>query len=143
MQVLVADDDPVYRNLLQELLEQWHLNVVVAADGSAAWEIMQQEHPPSLVILDWMMPGLDGFEVCSKIRNESAEKNIYVLIVTGSSKKEEVLRVVVAGADDYLIKPFDPSELKIRLRNAMRVLRLQDELDELRRSRQGQTTGAR
>lgn len=143
MQVLVADDDPVYRHLLQELLEQWHLNVVVAADGSAAWEIMQQEHPPALVILDWMMPGLDGFEVCSKIRNESAEKNIYVLIVTGSSKKEEVLRVVVAGADDYLLKPFDPSELKIRLRNAMRVLRLQDELDELRRSRQGQTTGAR
>lgn len=135
MQVLVADDDPVYRTLLDELFGEWGFDVVLAADGQEAWEILQGADPPKLLVLDWMMPRMDGFEVCKRIRNETRNKNTYVLVMTGSRKKAEIMKVVVAGADDYLIKPFDPVDLKIHLRSAMRVITLQEELDELVRVR--------
>ncbi|MCK4276887.1 MAG: response regulator transcription factor [Phycisphaerae bacterium] len=135
MQVLVADDDPVYRPLLDELFGEWGFDVVLAADGQEAWEILQGADPPKLLVLDWMMPRMDGFEVCKRIRNETRSKNTYVLMMTGSRKKAEIMKVVVAGADDYLIKPFDPVDLKIHLRSAMRVITLQEELDGLVRVR--------
>ena len=135
MQVLVADDDPVYRTLLDELFGEWGFDVVLAADGQEAWEILQGADPPKLLVLDWMMPRMDGFEVCKRIRNETRSKNTYVLMMTGSRKKAEIMKVVVAGADDYLIKPFDPVDLKIHLRSAMRVITLQEELDGLVRVR--------
>lgn len=137
MRVLVADDDPVFCALMQRLLQGWHFDVVLAADGVEAWEILGGDDPPRLVLLDWMMPGMDGYEVCKMMRNQKGRKNVYVMIVTGTRKKDDIMKVVLAGADDYLIKPFDPVDLKIRLRNAMRVLHLQDDLDELRRAKGG------
>ncbi len=137
MRVLVADDDPVFCALMQRLLQGWHFDVVLVADGVEAWEILRGDDPPRLVLLDWMMPGMDGYEVCKMMRNQKGRKNVYVMIVTGTRKKDDIMKVVLAGADDYLIKPFDPVDLKIRLRNAMRVLHLQDDLDELKRIQGG------
>ena len=137
MRVLVADDDPVFRALSQRLLQEWHFDVELASDGAEAWEILQRDDSPRLVLLDWMMPGMDGYEVCKQMRNQKGRRNSYILIVTGTRKKDDIMKVVLAGADDYLIKPFDPVDLKIRLRNAVRVLHLQDDLDELKRVQAG------
>lgn len=133
MRVLVADDDPVYRDLLGDLLRQWHFDVILACDGNEAWNILRGASPPQLVLLDWMMPGLDGFEVCKKVRGGDLERNVYIILLTGSRMKEEIMQVLVAGADDYLIKPFEPADLKIHLRTARRILELQADLAELRR----------
>ncbi len=138
MRVLVADDDPVFSALMQRLLQEWRFDVVLAADGTKAWEILRGDDPPRLVLLDWMMPGMDGYEVCKMMRNQKGRKNVYVMIVTGTRKKDDIMKVVLAGADDYLIKPFDPVDLKIRMRNAMRVLHLQDDLHKMKHH-QGQT----
>jgi len=132
MRVLVADDDPVYRSLLQELLTKWHYEVILALDGREAMEVMAGDDSPQLVLLDWDMPEVNGFEVARAIRGGDAGHRAYVLMITGSKQKADIMRVLVCGADDYLIKPFDPMELKIRLRSAMRILHLQEELDELR-----------
>lgn len=132
MRVLVADDDPTYRTLVTDLLTQWNFEVVQASDGRQAWEIMRRADAPSLVILDWRMPGMDGFEVAKTIRSEKPDASIFILLITGSRHKEEVMRVMVCGADDYLMKPFDPVDLKIHLRMATRLLHLQEELKRSR-----------
>ena len=131
MRVLVADDDPTYRSLLQDLLTKWHFDVVLASDGREALEIMAGDDPPRLVLLDWEMPHVDGFEVARTIRDGQTGRNVYVLMITGSKQKQDMMQVLVCGADDYLIKPFDPMDLKIHLRSAMRILHLQEQLDEL------------
>ena len=132
MRVLVADDDPTYRSLLQELLTKWHFDVVLATDGREALDVMAGNDPPRLVLLDWEMPHVDGFEVARTIRGGNTGRNTYVLMITGSKRKEDMMQVLVCGADDYLIKPFDPMDLKIHLRGAMRILHLQEELDGLK-----------
>lgn len=137
MRVLIADDDCVYRTLLTDLLGRWHFEVVAASNGREAMDVMESEEPPRLVILDWEMPEIDGFEVARATRGGVVGSGAYILMITGSRKKEDIMRVLVCGADDYLIKPFDPTDLKIRLRSAMRIMGLQDELDELKRSASG------
>lgn len=137
MQILIADDDPTYRSLLEGLLREWHFESIVVEDGRQAWEILQRENAPKLLLLDWMMPEMDGFEVCKNVRDLNDADSIYIIIITGSRNKKDMMRVVVAGADDYLMKPFEPIDLKIHLRNATRFLRVREELDQLRR------TGAR
>lgn len=132
MQVLVADDDPVYRSVLKEYLTKWGFDVTECIDGEQAWEVMQQLTPPRLLILDWVMPQLDGCELCRRIRQHGRHRDVYILIVTGSLKKQEMMKIVLAGADDYLIKPFDELDLKIHLRTATRVLGLQDDLERAR-----------
>lgn len=135
MRVLVADDDPVYRNLLQELLEQWGFEVLLANDGVEAWEVFQRADTPELLLLDWMMPRMDGFELARKIRNECNEKEYtrtYILLITNSRQRENISRVIVCEADDYLLKPFEPMDLKIHLRCATRVISLQNELEEFK-----------
>ena len=132
MRILVADDDPVYRELLSGLLQEWSFEVVTACDGLEALDAFRAGRDFSIVTLDWMMPGLDGYQVCTRLRDEAGEGGPYVIIVTGNREREEILRVVVAGADDYLIKPFDPVDLKIRIRNALRIINLQEELRELK-----------
>ena len=129
MQVLVADDDPVFRSLLQCLLEESHFEVVLACNGAEAWEILKRPDAPTLAILDWMMPGMEGYEVCRRIRESGGNSSPYILMVTSNSSREELLKVLVAGADDYLLKPFEPLDLKIRLRTAVRILSLQDRLE--------------
>lgn len=131
MRILVADDDPVYRNLLQGLLEESDFAVALAADGVEAWAILQQSNAPQIAILDWMMPGMDGYEVCRKVRDAFCEKGDstpYILLMTSNSRREDLVRVMVAGADDYLLKPFEPLDLKIRLRIAIRIINLEEQL---------------
>lgn len=125
MRVLVADDDPVYRDMLKSLLEEWHFDVLFAADGAEAWAILQQPDAPELVILDWKMPKMDGYEVCRLIREARGADVPYVLLMTVQTKREDLLKILVAGVDDYLLKPFEPLDLKIRLRTAIRILDLQ------------------
>ena len=132
MKVLVADDDPVYQDLLGSLLLQWKFEPMVVSDGLEAWEIMQRHDAPPVVLLDWMMPSMDGFEVTRRIRGGDQSGSKYIIVITGSRKKEELLQVLICGADDYLIKPFDPLDLKVHLRCALRVLRLETELTEAR-----------
>ena len=125
MQILVADDDPVYRSLLESLLAESHFEVVSAADGEEAWAILRQEDAPELAILDWMMPKMDGYEVCRQVRAVKGDAVPYILLMTSNGQRDELLRVLVAGADDYLLKPFEPLDLKMRLRTAIRILDLQ------------------
>lgn len=128
MKVLIADDDAVYRSLMERMLTQWDHQVVMACDGQEALDVMRGSDPPRLVILDWMMPRMDGFEVCRQVRQMDTEGNFYIILLTGSRQKEEIIKVLVAGADDYLLKPFDPLDLKIRLRVGKRILDLQSAL---------------
>ena len=141
MRVLVADDDPLYRNLLENLLTNWSFDVALACNGREALDVMRQDNAPQLIILDWMMPEVDGFEVARTIRNEKPDQNAYILLITGSRKKEDVMKVLVCGADDYLMKPFDPIDLKVHLRTATRFIHMQDELNELRQFRKGGEIG--
>jgi len=133
MRVLVADDDPAYRSLLQNLLAEWNYEVLEACDGNEAWQAMQEPEKPNLVILDWMMPGMDGFELARLIRSDPSIENTYVILVTGTRNKEDIMKVLVCGADDYLLKPFDPMDLKIHLRSATRIIHLQEDLSDLKR----------
>ena len=128
MKVLVADDDPAYRSLLASLLEQWDFQVILAVDGQQAWDILQRPDAPKLVILDWMMPGINGFEVCKLVRQTKDGDFTYILLMTGTRQKEDIVKVIVAGADDFMLKPFDPMELQMHLRVATRILRLEEQL---------------
>jgi CheY-like chemotaxis protein len=128
MKILVAEDDAVSRRALEATLRKWGYEVVVAADGTAAWQAFQTEHVPDLVILDWMMPGLDGLEVCRKIRARSQALPTYIILLTMRGSREDVVCGLEAGADDYVTKPFDHKELHARLRVGQRLLELQRSL---------------
>ena len=141
MHVLIADDDPVYRSFLDDLLEQWKFDVTVARDGKEAWEAIQGDEDIRLVILDWVMPRMDGPDLCRKLKDDLG-RDVYTILVTGSRLKEDVIRVLVSGADDYIAKPFDAIDLKIHVRTAMRIISLETDVAELRRSLQGQGRGA-
>jgi two-component system cell cycle response regulator len=128
--VLVADDDPIYRKLLETSLRNWGLSVITAANGLEAWDILQMKEAPKLVILDWMMPGMDGIELCQKIRARKPAPYSYVLLLTSRDEKQDLLHGLKVGADDYLTKPFDANELRARLTTGSRILALQDALLE-------------
>jgi len=136
VKILIAEDDPVSRRLLEVTLSKWGYEVVACADGQAAWDVLQAPDAPQLVILDWMMPRLDGLQVCKKIRNREdrpIEPYVYILLLTAKSQKTDMVTGLEAGADDYLTKPFDAQELRMRLRAGRRIL---DLLDELVRARE-------
>lgn len=125
MKVLIADDDPIARSILERQLDGWGYEVVSCWDGSSAWEALQDEDPPHLAIVDWMMPGLDGLELCRKIRDRPTGYYTYILMLTSKDRKEDILTGLDAGADDYLSKPFNPQELDVRLRIGRRILDLE------------------
>ncbi len=125
--VLVAEDDPVFRRVLLRWLNTWSYRVECTDNGRSAWEILQKPEAPALVILDWMMPGMDGIEVCYRIRAQSAPYR-YVLLLTARDSKEDIIAGFEAGADDYLTKPFHAEELHSRIRVGQRILDLQDAL---------------
>ena len=124
--VLIAEDDSICSMILQTWLKTWGYRVVVAKNGIEAWDILQQEHSPELLILDWVMPGIDGLELCRRIRQR--QQNAYILLVTANDKKREIVNGLEAGADDYLTKPFDSDELRARLRVGQRMLSLHQRL---------------
>jgi len=128
VQVLIADDDMISRRLLEATLTRWGYEVVITHDGIEAWEVLQKINTPVLAILDWMMPGMDGVEVCRKVRQRVQEPYIYLLLLTTKGLKEHLIEGLDAGADDYLTKPFDPHELRVRLRAGNRIVTLQAEL---------------
>lgn len=139
MRILIADDDPIPRRLLESILQKWGYEVVVARDGQEAWDMLQQPDAPKLAILDWLMPGIDGVEVCRLVRQRPDAAYVYVILLTAKDQKEDVIAGMDAGADDYLIKPFDFYKLQVRLRAGRRILDLQGELlksvEELERVR--------
>jgi DNA-binding response OmpR family regulator len=125
---LIAEDDAVSRRLLEATLAKWGYEVVVTTDGLQALDVLSQPEAPSLAILDWMMPGLDGAQVCLKARALAGERLLYMILLTAKGRKEDVVEGLTAGADDYVIKPFDRAELKARINAGERILRLQAEL---------------
>jgi diguanylate cyclase (GGDEF)-like protein len=112
--------------ILQTWLKTWGYRVIVAENGIEAWDILQQEQPPELLILDWVMPGIDGPELCRRVRQR--QQNAYILLVTANDEKREIVNGLEAGADDYLTKPFDPDELRARLRVGQRMMSLHQQL---------------
>ena len=132
MKILVAEDDPVSRIALMRVLQRWGDEVVLAKDGIEASRLLQEPDGPKLAILDWMMPGADGPEVCRQIRQQASESYIYALILTSRDKTEDIIAALEAGADDYLSKPFVPAELKARLLTGRRIIDLQQQLIKAR-----------
>ena len=128
MKILIADDSIVSRHLLEATLRKWGYEVSVACDGAEALEILQQDDAPALAILDWMMPGMTGLEVCRRLRQRAREPYTYILLLTSKSQKEDLIEGMEAGADDYITKPFDQHELQVRLRAGTRLVDLQAEL---------------
>src|SRR5438105_889911 len=115
MKILIAEDDAVSRRLLEHTLKQWGYDSIVTVDGTQAWEALRQPDAPPLAILDWMMPGLDGVQLCRKLREAAATQGTYVILLTAKGQKEDLLTGLEAGADDYLTKPFDREELQARV----------------------------
>jgi DNA-binding response OmpR family regulator len=128
--ILIAEDHHVSRHLLERNLQNWGFEVVSAEDGAAAADILDQPGAPSIAILDWMMPKMDGAEVCRHVRQQTNRPYIYLLLLTAKSQKEEIAAGLDAGADDYVIKPFDPDELRARLKVGQRVVELERALDK-------------
>jgi two-component system, cell cycle response regulator len=124
--VLVAEDDAMFRRILQSWLETWGYRVTLTEDGAQAWKALQQEPHPQLLILDWMMPKTDGVELCRKVREQNRTPYQYILLATAKDGKQDLVKGLEAGADDYLTKPFDKSELRARLKACNRILTLQD-----------------
>jgi len=138
--VLVAEDSPMMRTVLRSWLESWGYQVTVAEDGAKAWGMLQAEPLPQILILDWMMPGMDGLELCRMIRERDMLPYQYILLITAKDAKQDLVRGLEAGADDYLSKPFDRNELRARLRTARRILTLQDEQAKIREALHFQAT---
>jgi diguanylate cyclase (GGDEF)-like protein len=126
--VLVVEDSAVYRDMLASCLRESGYDVSVAEDGLQAWEILQKDNAPNLLIIDWMLPGLDGIELCRRIRARQTSPDPYVLLLSAQEKKQDLIEGLNAGADDYLTKPFDVNELRARLRSGARILSLQEQL---------------
>jgi len=128
MRILIADDDPVCRRVLEATLMKWGYEVRVTCDGLAAWRVLQQEDAPKLAILDWMMPEMDGLEVCRRVRETPRCRPPYLLLLTARGCKEDIVTGLEGGADDYITKPFDREELRARLHVGRRILELQRSL---------------
>jgi diguanylate cyclase (GGDEF)-like protein len=140
MKILIAEDDLVYRRLLEGTLARWGYAVVAAGDGLEARAVLQADEAPRLAILDWMMPGVDGIDVCREVRRQTDKPYIYVLLLTAKDRKPDLIQGLEAGADDYLVKPFDASELKARLSAGRRIIDLQDQLIAAREALRVQAT---
>lgn len=127
MKVLVAEDDPVSREIMTTLLDRWGYKVTVAPDGVQAMTALRGADAPSLAILDWMMPGMDGVEICRRVRE--VNRSLYIILVTSRGGKADVIEGLTAGADDYLIKPFDREELHVRIQVGIRAMKFQAALN--------------
>lgn len=125
MKILVAEDNAFYRHLLASMLSEWGYSTIHATDGLTAWEILQRDDSPRLAILDWMMPRMDGLEVCRKVRAMQKPEPTYLMILTSKEGKANIIAALESGADDYLTKPFDREELHARLQVGLRIVGLQ------------------
>lgn len=128
MRILIAEDEPVSRRLLEAKLVKWGYDVVVTCDGDEAWRALQAIDAPRLAILDWMMPSMDGVEICRRVRAESREVYTYIILLTALQLEENLVTGMDSGADDYIVKPFKSNELRVRLRAGIRIIDLQNDL---------------
>ena len=128
MKVLIAEDDPVTRKVLEDALIKWEYDIVVTCDGSEAWQALQRENAPKLAILDWIMPGIDGVELCRKIRNTASIQSFYIILLTVKGQKKDIVEGLRSGADDYVTKPCDREELRARVHVGVRIVGLQESL---------------
>lgn len=127
--VLIADDDPPTRILLKAAISQWGYNIIEACDGEKAWELLQEPNAPRLLIVDWLMPKLDGTELCKRIRKELTF-HPYVILLTQVSGTTNIIKGLEAGADEFLSKPFNMAELHSRLSVGERIVKYEETLDK-------------
>ena len=128
--ILVAEDDPISRRSTIAILAKGGYRTVEAVDGTEAWKILEQPDSPKLAIIDWMMPGLDGLELCRGLNDRTDGRGVYVILLTAKGDREDVVAGLEAGADDYMIKPFHAEELRARVRAGFRILKLQEGLSK-------------
>src|SRR3954454_5414242 len=140
MRILIADDSSLSRRLLEQTLVNWSYQVITVADGEQAWSCLNGPEPPDLAILDWMMPGYTGPELCRLVREKNREPYTYIILLTSRHDKEDVVAGMESGADDYLTKPFDRHELQVRLRAGTRIVELQQQLLTTREALREQAT---
>ena len=124
MRILIADDDPVSTLMLSKTVERWGYDPLIARDGLEAWEHITGKTPPELAIIDWMMPKLDGIELCTRVRAMAMPNPLYLILLTARTRRQDLVAGLEAGADDYLTKPFDPDELRARIHVGVRTLGL-------------------
>ena len=140
VKVLAAEDNPVVQSVLANMLTKWGYQPVIARDGNEAWEALQQPDGPQLAIVDWMMPGLNGVEICRGVRAAAREAYVYILLLTSRADSRDLVEGMEAGADDYVTKPFKAHELRVRLRAGRRIVELQQQLLAAREALREQAT---
>lgn len=128
MKILIADDDASFRHLVEGLLGRWGYEVVVAQDGNEAWQALDAKEPPQLALLDWRMPGINGLDLCRRIRKEPGKRYTYIILLTAQHRDQDLVTGMEAGADDYIFKPLDVDILKVRINAGKRMIEAQDEL---------------
>ncbi len=128
MKILIAEDEYTTRLMIQVCLERWGYQVESAADGKAAWELLDQPDGPEIALLDWEMPEIDGVELCRRIKSLPRDNPIHVIMVTARDSRSDILQGFDAGADDYITKPFNDDELRARIRVGERIVRIQASL---------------
>jgi len=128
VKVLIAEDDVVSRRMLQVFLLRWGYQVEMATDGAEAWRALENGDPPRLAIIDWMMPVIDGIEICRRVREAGRPLPAYIILLTARGGNEDIVRGLNAGADDYITKPFNREELRARVSVGVRILELQTAL---------------
>ena len=125
MKILIAEDNLTTRRILETILVKWNYDVISACDGNEAWEKLQEKDPPKLIILDWMMPGINGVEICRRLRRVDSAEPMYIILLTARDEKNDIVEGLGAGADDYIAKPFDKDELRARIDVGRRIVELQ------------------
>jgi phosphoserine phosphatase RsbU/P len=130
MKILIVEDDFTSRTMLQAVLAKWGYEVISTSDGEEAYTALQQHDAPQLVVLDWMMPKMDGPTLCQKLRNQKRESPLYLILLTSKGEYGDIVRGLDSGADDYIAKPYDNKELRARVDVGRRMIRLQNELRE-------------
>jgi len=128
MKILVADDSLVMRRLLESIIDGWGYEVLSARDGGEAWAVLSQPDAPQIAILDWMMPVYTGLELCAMVRDLRRKSYTYLILLTSRGLRQDIVEGLSAGADDYVVKPFEKQELEVRLRAGRRIIDLQAEL---------------
>jgi phosphoserine phosphatase RsbU/P len=128
MRILIAEDNLVSRKLLSVALKKWGYDVMAVNDGKAAWEELQKPDAPKLVVLDWNMPEMDGLQVCLRLKESGTPDPPYIIILTARTRKEDVVRALEAGANDYITKPFNNIELRARVRVGQRMVEMKEKL---------------
>ena len=140
MKILLAEDDLTSRSILTAILRKWGFDPVAAADGVAAWDLLQRPDAPRLLLLDWNMPGMDGLEICRRVRDIASRNPPYVILLTARGEKCDIVEGLESGANDYVAKPYDNDELLARIRVGQRMLELQSNLMEARDALEHQAT---